>query len=166
MNAPLDIHSAENLLYREALHLDRCEWDEWLALYIQNAIFWAPAWRDEVNQTNDPDSELSFIYYNGRRGLEERVWRIRSGQSVASKPLTRAVHSVSNVLLIRSDGSTADVTASFVVHIFDVRAERTHAFFGRYEYGLLYDEEVWKISVKKIFLLNDVIPSVVDFYML
>jgi 3-phenylpropionate/cinnamic acid dioxygenase small subunit len=153
---------AEALLSREALHLDRGEWDEWLALYTEDAMFWMPAWRDELNPTEDPDRELSLIYYKGRRNLEDRVWRARSGLSVASTPHPRVVHQVTNILV--EDGNK--VAASFATHQFDKRAARSHTFFGRYEYQLVRTAEAgaWKIAAKKILLLNDTIPTVVDFY--
>jgi len=157
----LRLADAEALLTREALYLDRGHWDEWLALYLEDAIFWMPAWRDELNPTEDPDRELSLIYYKGRRNLEDRVWRARSGMSVASAPRARCVHQVTNIFLEGGDR----VTAAFCVHLFDKRAERSHSFFGRYDYLLARDADAaWKIAVKKIVLLNDTIPTVVDFY--
>src|SRR5688572_29700817 len=164
MSTPFARPEAEELLYREALLLDRREWDRWLDLYLPDAVFWMPAWRDETEPTADPDRELSLIHYRGRRHLEERVWRARSGLSVASTPPPRVVHSVTNVLVERSDGDDAEVAASFSVHQYDMRAERTHVFFGRYEYRLRHEAGDWRIATKKILLLNDVIPTVLDFY--
>lgn len=155
---------AEDLLYLEAACLDRGEWDAWLGLYAGDATFWMPAWRDETEQTQDPDSELSLIYYRGRRNLEDRVWRLRSGLSVASTPLPRVVHGITNVRIEEQDGATAHVSASFTVHLHDVRANRTHVFFGRYEHQLRREAAGWLIAAKKIILLNDVIPTIVDFY--
>jgi benzoate/toluate 1,2-dioxygenase subunit beta len=160
----LSREQAEDLLYREALALDRREWDAWLAMYAEDVEYWMPAWRDETEPTADPDSELSLIWYRGRHHLEERVWRARSGTSVASSPLPRVVHLVTNVLVERSDEAEADVAASFAVHLHDVRGSRTHVFFGRYEYLLRAGGEGWLIARKKILLLNDTIPTVVDFY--
>ncbi len=153
---------AEALLTREALLLDRGDWDAWLALYTEGAIFWIPAWRDEATPTGDPDRELSLIYYRGRRNLEDRVWRARSGLSVASAPRPRVVHQVTNVLIEEENR----VAASFSTHLFDKRAERSHTFFGRYEYRLVRtaDDGAWRIALKKILLLNDTLPTVVDFY--
>ena len=164
MSPPLARAEAEDLLYREALLLDRGDWEAWLELYHEDAVFWMPAWRDETRPTEDPDAELSLIYYRGRRHLEERVWRARSGLSVASSPLPRVVHSVTNVLVTRAEADEADVSASFAVHLHDVRAERSHVFFGRYEHRLRRGGAAWRIAMKKILLLNDVIPTVVDFY--
>jgi benzoate/toluate 1,2-dioxygenase beta subunit len=70
---------AATFLAREALHLDRLDFDPWLALYTPDCLFWMPAWRDDGTQTGDPDRELSLIFYRGRRNLEDRVQRIRSG---------------------------------------------------------------------------------------
>jgi benzoate/toluate 1,2-dioxygenase subunit beta len=159
----LSRQEAEEFLYREALLLDRGDWDEWLELYLPDAIFWMPAWRDESVPTADPDSELSLIYYRGRRNLEDRVWRARSGLSVASTPRPRTVHAVTNVLVDADEGE-AEVSACFSVHLHDPRSERSHVFFGRYEYRLHQLGGDWRIARKKILLLNDVIPTVVDFY--
>ena len=64
-------------------------WDDWLALYTEDAEFWVPTWRDEHQLTEDPARELSFIYLQGRALLAERVFRITSGRSAASTPLPR-----------------------------------------------------------------------------
>jgi len=164
MSAPITRMEAEELLHREALYLDRGEWDAWLALYTPDALFWMPAWRDESTPTEDPDSELSLIYYRGRRNLEDRVWRIRSGRSIASVSRPRAVHMIGNVLVERAQEGEAAVSSSFTVHLHDVRAERSHVFFGRYEHRLVRGEDGLRIAAKKILLLNDVIPTVVDVY--
>ena len=156
---------AETLLFREALLLDRRDWDAWLEMYAEDAVYWIPAWRDETEPTQNPDAELSLIYYQSRKELEERVWRARSGLSVASTPLPRAVHVIGNVLVDKADAEQAELTASFVVHYHDVRAERTHAFFGRYEYRIRTNCAQPKIAFKKILLLNDNIPAVLDFYL-
>jgi len=33
------------VIHREALYLDERRWDDWLALYHDDAEFWVPAWR-------------------------------------------------------------------------------------------------------------------------
>lgn len=160
------ISAIERVLYREAMYLDTGNWDGWLGLFTEDCIFWMPAWRDEATPTEDPDSELSLIYYRGRRNLEDRVWRVKSGRSVASLPRPRVVHMISNVLVEEQGDNTALAHANFTTHLYDARAQRTHAFFGRYEHQLTKEETVWRISSKKILLLNDTIPTVVDFYLI
>jgi 3-phenylpropionate/cinnamic acid dioxygenase small subunit len=155
---------AQAFLYREALLLDEGDYDAWLDLFTHDAVFWMPAWRNESEQTNDPDSELSLIYYQGRSNLEDRVKRIRSGLSVASKVRLRVMHAISNVMVTAQAPGTATVSSCFIVNLVDVRIGRTHAFFGRYEHGLVETEDGWRISRKLIRLLNDVVPTLLDVY--
>lgn len=164
VSAPLSGREAEEFLYTEALLLDESRWDEWLDMYLPDSVFWVPAWRDETTPTQDPDSELSLIYYRGRRNLEDRVWRARSGMSVASTPPSRVVHAITNVLVERADSDEAVLSSCFTVHLFDRRSDRSHVFFGRYQHRLQRLDGDWRIARKKILLLNDVIPTVVDFY--
>ncbi len=164
MSTMLTHTQAEVLLYREALMLDCGDWDAWVALYVEDCIFWMPAWKSESEPTTDPDRELSLIYYEGRQNLADRVWRAQSGMSVASTPRPRVVHAVTNVLVEAAQKDRGTVTSSFTVHRHDVRSGQSHVFFGRYEHALRCDDGQWRIARKKILLLNDVIPTVVDFY--
>ena len=155
---------AASFLYREALLLDRLDFDPWIDLYTTDCIFWMPAWRDDGTQTEDPDRELSLIFYRGRRNLEDRVQRIRSGFSVASAVMPRVAHMVGNVLAEAVDDRTMRLDSSFIVNVQDVRTNRQHAYFGRYEHELRLTEAGWKISSKIIRLMNDVVPTMLDIY--
>ncbi|MGE8542178.1 MAG: aromatic-ring-hydroxylating dioxygenase subunit beta, partial [Acinetobacter sp.] len=65
-------------LYSEARFLDDEQWDDWLSCYAPTASFWMPAWDDDDKLTEDPQSEISLIYYPDRQGLEDRVFRIKT----------------------------------------------------------------------------------------
>ncbi|WP_353228624.1 aromatic-ring-hydroxylating dioxygenase subunit beta [Novosphingobium sp.] len=153
---------AEDLLYHEALLLDTGAWAEWVELYTPDATFHVPAWRDETTPTSDPDTELSLIFYRGRRNLEDRVWRATSGLSVASSPPARVVHLIANVMV--EDAAAGLVTSAFTVHRYDKRAEVAHVFFGRYRHRFVDVDGTWRIAAKTAWLLNDTIPTVLDFY--
>src|SRR5581483_10105031 len=56
-------------LYREARLLDRGEWTDWVAMYREDAVYWVPAWLDEYETTNDPNTQCSLLYHDARRGL-------------------------------------------------------------------------------------------------
>jgi benzoate/toluate 1,2-dioxygenase beta subunit len=162
MTAPITRAEAEDLLFREALLIDTQRFAQWLELFTPDVEFWMPAWRDEATTTEDPDRELSLIYYKGRRNLEDRIMRLTSGLSTASSPLPRVVHLVSNVLVLEAAEDAATVSAAFTCHRYDVRMHRSDCFFGRYDYQLVLHEGAWRIARKKITLLNDTIPTVVD----
>lgn len=166
MTGVLTPDQAAALLYAEGLALDERRWEDWLALYVEDARFWVPAWKNEAETTTDPDSELSLIYYDSRAGLEDRIWRLKSGLSVASNPLRRTAHMLTNIIVRPGEGNEAVVKASGVVHVYDPRRKAPNAFFSLYEYRLRRGEEEWLIAAKTARLLNDNIPAVLDIYML
>jgi 3-phenylpropionate/cinnamic acid dioxygenase small subunit len=156
---------AAELLYREAHFLDERRWDDWLALYHEQAEFWVPAWKDEDEATSDPENEISLIYISSRVQLEERISRVRSGRSAASSPLPRTAHVVSNVMVEPDEpDGTLTVRSIATAHNFDVKRREQHVFFSRCEHRLQRDDGEWRIRQKKLVLLNDYIPMVVDFY--
>jgi 3-phenylpropionate/cinnamic acid dioxygenase small subunit len=126
-----------------------------------------PAWTDEHRLSASPDSELSLIYCAARAGLEDRVWRIRSGLSVASTPLLRTVHAVSSCVVSNIDTPDAaglQVESSWTCHAYNPKHRTEHAFFGRYEHLLRQQTRGWVIASKKVVLVNDTIPTMLDFY--
>ncbi len=152
------------LVISEARSLDQRDWQDWLDLYAEDAIFWLPAWKSEDQITNDPEVELSLIYYDAKSRLAERVWRIKSGQSRASLPLARTMHAISNFQVENADNSSVIVKSNFTVHCFDPKTGLEHVRFGFYEHILRNNEGRLEIARKHIVLLNDRIPSVLDFY--
>ena len=97
--------TVRDFLYREARYLDDKDWDNWLELYAPDATFWMPSWDDNDELTQDPQREISLIWYGRRDGLEDRVFRIKTERSSASVPDTRTSHNLSNIeLLEQGDG--------------------------------------------------------------
>lgn len=161
----MNADAAATLLYDEAAHLDARRWDDWLALYWPDAQFWVPAWRDDETLVSDPHTEVSLIYCTARAGLEDRVWRVRSGLSVASARMPRTLHMLTNVV-VRSDADAAAVQACWSCHHWHPHDRTQSLLFGRYEYRLTCRDGRWAIAAKKVLLLNDRIPTMIDFYCL
>ncbi|PKO86375.1 MAG: benzoate 1,2-dioxygenase small subunit [Betaproteobacteria bacterium HGW-Betaproteobacteria-12] len=157
--------SYENLcafLYREARYLDDRDWDNWLALYDEKAVFWMPAWDDDGELTDDPQSQVSLIYYARRAGLEDRVFRIRTERSSATIPDTRTSHNLSNIeVLEQADGI---VKLRFNWHTMSVRYNHTDHFCGTSFYTLDVSGSSPIIKDKKVVLKTDYIRHVIDVY--
>jgi len=62
------------------------------------------------------------------------------------------------------DDTHVRVDSSFIVNVQDVRSNRAHAYFGRYEHELRLVDGEWKISGKVIRLMNDIVPTMLDIY--
>jgi benzoate/toluate 1,2-dioxygenase beta subunit len=149
-------------LYREARYLDDRDWDSWLALYDEKAVFWMPAWDDDGELTDDPQSQVSLIYYARRAGLEDRVFRIRTERSSATIPDTRTSHNLSNIeVLEQADGI---VKLRFNWHTMSIRYNHTDHFCGTSFYTLDVTGASPIIKDKKVVLKTDYIRHVIDVY--
>jgi benzoate/toluate 1,2-dioxygenase subunit beta len=149
----------------DGILLDERRWDEWLAQYTPDCTFWMPMWRDEESMNERTDDSLAHMYYENRKGIEDRIARIRTGKSPVTSPLPRTAHLVSGIALRGEPGpDKMELRATWACHVLFTRARAQHAFFGRSEYTLVQSEGRWKIRAKKILLQNDDIPGVLDVY--
>ncbi len=160
----LDPEAARELVWREALALDEQRWDDWLALYDEAPVFWVPAWKSEHAPTADPEAEISLIYIASRAQLEERVARIRSGRSAASAPMPRTAHAVTNLLVEPAEDDAVRVRSVATTHLFDLRRRESHVYFARCEHLLAAAGGALRIRRKTVLLLNDTLPTALDFY--
>ena len=163
MTADLLAHCTQ-VLFDEAACLDQHRWADWLALYADDAEYWVPAWTDEGRATNDPQTELSLIYYNSKAGLEDRVWRIESGLSPASQPLDRTCHLITNIRLTNEDAERPTVASHWQVNAYKPGKQESFLYYGFYEHLLRRTPAGYRIAKKKTTLLNDVIEGVLDIY--
>ena len=164
MNAAalLEYNAICAFLYREARHLDDREWESWLELYAPDAEYWMPAWDDDDRLTDDPQSQISLIYYPNRNGLEDRIFRIKTERSSASMPEPRTNHMITNVEVLAERGDAVEVRYNF--HTLSHRYKQTDHFFGTVFATLRKVESGFQIARKKIVLKNDYIRQVVDIY--
>jgi 3-phenylpropionate/cinnamic acid dioxygenase small subunit len=159
-----ELARAASLLFREARHLDKGEWDAWISMYREDAVYWLPAWRNEYETTGDPQTEVSLIFHDKRQGLEERIARIESRKSITALPLPRTLHQIGNIELRDSNSTRIETEATFAVFVYDPRTAKEHTRFGRYEHTFSIEGDSWLIARKKIVLVNDKVPAVLDFY--
>lgn len=149
-------------LYLEARLLDDRQWDPWLELYAADVTYWMPAWDDDDQITEDPQSQISLIYYPDRSGLEDRVFRIKTERSGASTPEPRTSHIVSNIEVLDEQGDELKVRYNF--NTLNHRYKVTDQFYGTMFLTLRRDGESFLIADKKIVLKNDYIRQVIDVY--
>ena len=157
------IEDARQFLYREARYLDDRDWDAWLALYAPDVEFWTPSWDDDDTLTEDPQSEISLIWYGNKGGLEDRVFRIRTERSSAtSLPEPRTSHNINNVEIVEQAEGLTKLRCNWVT--FSYRYKTVDTYFGASFYTIDTTGERPLIRRKKIVLKNDYIHHVVDIY--
>jgi len=151
------------LIYREATLLDRRRWDDWIDLYTADAVYWVPAWKNEEETTDDPETQLNMIYLRNRGGMEDRIFRIESRDSYASVPLDRTVHVVGNVLVENAAGDRIEAWANCVVHVYSTKSGPTTRA-SLYDYTLRRVNGALRIARKKITFIDDRLQGAVDIY--
>ncbi|MEN2743580.1 benzoate 1,2-dioxygenase small subunit [Sinomonas halotolerans] len=159
----IGLEDIRQFLYRESRFLDDREFDRWLDCYHPEAEFWMPAWADDDTLTEDPQSEISLIYYANRGGLEDRVFRIKTDRSSAtSLPEPRTGHNISNVEILHQDGDVVDVRFNWLTLYY--RYNTVDPYFGTSFYTIDFAGTQPVITKKKVVLKNDYIHHVVDIY--
>lgn len=148
----------------EAALLDERRWQEWLALYIEDCEFWVPTWVEEDRLASDPESQISLIYCRGHAPLEDRIMRITSGRSPASAPLRRTSHNLSSLLVESASDEAIAVRSASTCMSYDPHTAGIDVLFGWTRHSLRSVDGAWRIARKKVVVLNDTLPAVVDFY--
>lgn len=154
--------AVRDFLYREARYLDDKQWDDWLELYAADASFWMPSWDDNDELTEDPQREISLIWYGNRTGLEDRIFRIKTERSSASIPDTRTSHNISNIEVLEHADGLCKVRFNW--HTLSFRYKTVDSYFGSSFYTLDVRGENPLIKAKKVILKNDYVRQVIDVY--
>ncbi len=99
----------EDFLYYEADLLDEHRYDEWLALFTEDARYWMPMRRNVPSkymytEMTIENHDMSW-FDNDKATLVKRVKQIQTGVHWADEPLSRVSHLVTNVRLLDSDTS-------------------------------------------------------------
>jgi 3-phenylpropionate/cinnamic acid dioxygenase small subunit len=145
---PVDRHQIENFLYREARLMDEHAYDEWLSLWAEDLLYWVPCNADDI----DPQRHVSIIY-DTRPFLEDRIERLKSGVAYAQEPKSRLRRVVSNIEI--EEGNNGEVTVYSNFNLTELRRSRQDTFAGRTIHKLRPQDGSFKITYKKVLLVNN-----------
>lgn len=141
-------HELKRFLYREARLLDTGRFEEWLALFTEDALYWAPAGHDDI----DPTRHVSIIH-DDKAALARRIRRLRSGHAYAQDPASRTHRLVSNVEAGAYENDVLEVHS--VMLLVELARHRQTIHSARCVFTLLKTGEGWMIRRKKINLLRN-----------
>jgi len=136
------------LLEREARLLDQLRYDDWLALYTAECIYWVPS----TPGAGDPRREIS-VMFDDRRRLEDRIYRFRTGYAWSQAPASRTVRLITNVEVF----STARhdirmVRSNFLISEF--WGDETRVLTGWAGHRVVREADGWKIQAKQVNLID------------
>ncbi len=142
------LREVEQFIYREARLADEHAYDEWEALWTDDAVYWVPYGDDD----SDPHTQMSVIYDNRSR-ISTRIKQYHTGKRHSQSPPSRLRRLISNVEVLGDDGREVLAAANFVVY--ESRERGITMWAGRVEYRLRRDGERWRIATKKVSLVNN-----------
>ena len=144
----IDYRQVEQFLFHEAQLMDEHRFDEWLALWDDDVLYWVPTGRDDVN----PDREISLIY-DDRIRLELRIARLKSGFAHAQEPRSRMRRLLSNIVI--EEAGQSEIVAASNFMLIELRRGKQDVFAGRSIHRLRLCDGGFKIVSKKVLLVNN-----------
>lgn len=138
----------EEFLYLEAELMDGRRFDDWIALWTTDALYWVPSERDQI----DPEDGAALICDDYKR-LQERIYRLKGDAAFADEPPTQVTRVISNVRFEEKSGSELDAYSNFLLAAY--RNDRQIILAGRSIHSLLVEEGGrFRIKRKKVVLNN------------
>ena len=136
------------LLEREARLLDQLRYDDWLAMYAAECVYWVPS----TPNAGDPRREIS-VMFDDRRRLEDRIYRLRTGFAWSQAPASRTVRLITNVEVFAANGGDVRmVRSNFLISEF--WGNETRVLTGWAGHRVVRDAGGWKIQAKQINLID------------
>ena len=132
----------EQFLYHEARLLDEQRFEEWLALFTDDATYWVP-----LEQGQQDPHETSSLIYDDRTLLEIRVKQLRHPRAHARAPLPRTVHQVGNIVV-------RDLLVTSTLNVVEFRNDKQRLWAGLVEHQLKRNGDSFRIARKRIDLVN------------
>ena len=109
---------ARQLIEREARLLDQHRYDDWLAMFAPECVYWVPSTVPGTPGRGDPRREIS-VMFDDRRRLEDRIYRLRTGYAWSQAPRSRTVRLVTNVeVFSTAEAGVRMVRSNFLISEF------------------------------------------------
>jgi len=136
------------LVEREGRLLDQLRYDDWLAMYAAECVYWVPSTAD----AGDPRREIA-VMFDDRRRLEDRIYRLRTGFAWSQAPQSRTVRLITNVEVFAAVRDDARMLRSnFLISEFWDKETRT--LTGWAGHRVVRSSDGWKIAAKQVNLLE------------
>src|SRR5919197_2465024 len=147
ITAPEERDRFRLLIEREARLLDELRFDEWLAMYAPECIYWVPG----TPGGGDPRREIA-ISFDDRRRMEDRIYRLRSGYAWSQAPKSRTVRMVSNVEVFAGGADGRMVRSNFLISEF--RPDGVRFLSGWCGHRFVERGGKWEIEVRQVNLID------------
>ena len=154
-------YEVERFYYDEAALLDSHRYEEWLALFADDARYFMPIRRTRMQRELDKEftkpGEMAF-FDDTKTLLAGRIKKLGSGRSWAEDPPSRTRHLITNIRILKDDGRTFEVASNFHLYRTRLNSEES-SWIGSRRDVLRRVEGSFQIVDRKIFLEQTVLLS-------
>ncbi|MBC5763022.1 aromatic-ring-hydroxylating dioxygenase subunit beta [Ramlibacter albus] len=146
MTASFDEAAVHRFLFKEARLQDEHRYEEWEALWAEEAHYWVP-----LGEEGEPESRISIINDNRAR-IAGRVRQLMTGRRHAQSPASRMRRVIGNIEVGSFDGDTVRVESNFL--LIEHRRDTTRQWAGRTLHVLRPVDSDFRMLVKKVSLVD------------
>ena len=148
MTSPTDKELIDFVIH-EARLLDQHRFEEWLALYTDDAYYWMPL---EWGQT-DPKL-VGSLMYEDKLLLQIRVERLKGNRTFSQKPKSRCHHVLQTPQIDSRDDAKGEYVTWTPMHYVETRLDEQQLYAAWATHTLAVVDGALKIKLKRVDLVN------------
>jgi benzoate/toluate 1,2-dioxygenase subunit beta len=141
----------EDLLYRQSELLDDKAWDEYIALFAEDGLYWMPPAAHYTTWEGQPS-----IFIEDRDLMTVRARRIEHPHAWSQQAEWSTNHVVSNVVIEKVEAEELQVRSRF--HMMELRRDALRHFGGSYRHRLRRTPEGLRIKLQRVDMFNAQAP--------
>jgi p-cumate 2,3-dioxygenase beta subunit len=144
---PLSRVEYEDFLFEEAAMLDQRRFNEWYALFTDDAVYEVP----QAGVQDDANSRTDLFYIaDDHERLRYRVERMQKPGNHSEWPASICSRSITNVRVTDNDERGVHVECRFITY--RSKNETTDLYCGHHQYILRHENGALKIASKRTFI--------------
>lgn len=139
------------LVHHEARLLDERRYDEWVALFTDDARYWVPVSPDQLSPREGPSH-----FHDDIQVMQVRTHRLANPRAFGAEPAPRTAHIVSGISVDEADGMIVVGSSQLMLEYRnrDGFEADSRLFGGRVTHHLREEGDSLKIVLKRVDLVN------------
>jgi 3-phenylpropionate/cinnamic acid dioxygenase small subunit len=138
-----------DFVFHEARLLDEARYDEWNALFTDDAIYWVPLAPDQPEGL-----QHTSHLYEDKLLRDLRVERLRSPRAFSQQPASRSHHLLQMPSIERFDPAANRYITRAQFHYTEFQNDEVNSFVGTVWHQLCVLDGALKLKLKRVNLLN------------
>ena len=139
----------EQVLYRQADHLDNKRWQEFIDMFAPDGVYWVPAHPDQTTGDGVPS-----IFYEDRDLMLIRLRRLGHPHAWSQKTEWATSHVVSNIIIDSWEPANETIVCRSRFHVMEFRRDELRHFGGAYTHELVKTGDDYRIKLQRVDLVN------------